>query len=1077
MLQSVPSSVLAQPAASPEASASDANPAQVREAQIRDLIEGELDPAVSAVELLQFSLTGKDGLRLRVVSRLIRNDDLFDRASDDPAILESISPEQAQLALAEATFLRLPQDRRERLLKDHAAQHQEYRKEQNERQSQADRVARFSQELAALRDFLDGKPANPAFLTANPAAVANLQADNSILSTATPQPGPEPAVDAPVEQRIAWLRAQVLLAKRKIVSLPADELFRLTSAAGLDSEAADRIAIAEAKLDEARMQLNSAEQAALDAASEHERIIASERARLLQVKKAQAQFRADLAQRATEPDRITEEALSWRRRIMASADRPADETDDLYDDLVDELSLVRRRLREALNRPVDPGVRALQPPALDNALQPGAPETQALTTQARALGREADALRAAYANQLWEERAALRNAMALLNDARLAMLASISPGKRSRVTGFGSEGVAQVRREIAEIVLEVRFNLQSWQRTLTDLSNRVARPSPGFVLSMLRILVLILAFAWWRRRGDAILLRAQREAANQRPRTMARSVQTAALRIWRGIRKPLDWLVLVALLWWLLPEELALTGSDFIWIILFWSLATFTLIRLVNELAKGRGKEDPRAALRWKSLKLLAGSLLVIGLLLNLTRASVGRGAIYSWVQTSAWILVPVVAMLLAHWWRARIVTLAKAEAGDSALLRWVGNDPGGIGGNVARILVGVVLLLKGLRAIMARRIRDVALVREMLDQRARLVAEKQVAEDKASGRFHRIPAEVRAYFDPHRLPATLRLDDSRPGYSPVPDIPRGSLTLIVGERGLGKSSILHDVTEKIGDNCEVVALEVPGCPGPDYLAEISEKVMAGEGNADRDVLVVLDDIQRLIVPAIGGLGALDRLITMARESGPNYRWIFTVSDASWRFLQRARSDRILFDAMISLPHWTAGEIRALIERRTEQAGIDPDFSDMVDDGVFEFGEEVSPLERRKRGYFERLTEYVSGNPAIALDYWQQSLFVDGRSGTITVRTFDTPPVEKLAALPMPALFVLRALLQMDFANADMIRASTDLSAMQVTDALRRLERIGTVVCHDGKYQIALHWWMEAVRLLARQNLIVREKS
>ncbi|GGD75977.1 hypothetical protein [Croceicoccus mobilis] len=1060
--------------AAPSAPAGEADTPARRAARIRALADGDLSPAIAAPDLFRYSLGGPDVLRLRAVKRMVAEKSVFDAAAADPTALTTLSPEQAALAVAEASFLRLPEARREQLLEQHAQKHAAFQREQDEGRSDTREIEALTQQLGELRAFLDGRPTNPLVLNVNPLADGR-----SVLAGEAPDDVPQPGENASADDRIAWLKDQIVLAKRRILQLPPERLAMLAAASGINSGAGDAIALAEAQLDRARMQLSDAQLAAINAASEHERLIAGEHARLLKVKQAQAQFRSDLARSVNRPDAIMEEAYSWRRRSQDAASGVETGADTLYGELVAELTQVRRDLRAALNAPDIPASAQLDPPSLDPALLPDAPETRALRGEVAGLVADAAKLRAAYLEQLWERREALRNSMNLLNDARLTLLTSLSVGKRARVTGFGAEGVAQVRREISEIVLELRFNLQSWRRTLMDLADRVATPSPGFVLAMLRIFVLLLFFAWWRRRGDVILTRAEVEAARKRPRTMALSLQTAALRHWRGIRGPLDWLILTALLWWLWPDELVVSGLRFVWIVLFWSLATVVLVRLVNELASGRRREDPRAALRWRSLKLLAGSLLVIGLMLNLTRAVVGRGAIYNWVVTAAWLLVPVVAVLLAHWWRERIVRLADAQASDSALLRWVARDPGGITGNLGRIAVGLLLLLKGMRLIIARRIRDVALVREMLDQRSRLAAEKQVAQDKASGRFHRLPPETLAVFEPHRLPAKLRTGRERPGQNPLPQVKAGSLTLVIGERGLGKSSFLHDLAENCGEECRIISLEIPQCPGPDALdalladAGVGAGFISGEGE---HLFIMVDDIQRLIVPAIGGLSELDRLITLARASGPRCRWVFTISEASWRFLQRARSDRILFDTMIELPHWSAAELRSLIERRTAQAGIDPDFSDMIDDGVFEFGEDVSPIERRKRGYFERLTDYVSGNPAIALDTWRRSLFVDGRDQRVTVRTFDTPPVDTLAALPMPALFVLRVILQMDFADVRAIRASTDLPDMMVSDALRRLERMGVAVETDGGYQIALHWWIEVVRLLARQNLIVREK-
>ncbi|AIT82257.1 hypothetical protein JI59_22355 (plasmid) [Novosphingobium pentaromativorans US6-1] len=946
--------------------------------------------------------------------------------------------------------------------------------------------------MKGLRDFLEGKPAPSAVLRLGLLGNRSERIDSAQLATLTgeaPAPGPKPKADAPIETRIAWLRQQVAAAKAEVLQLQPSTLARLEAASGVSSGTADEIASADALLDVAKSQLSDAAKAALNAASEQERLIANEQARLLRTKSIQAAFRARLARAKAEPDSILESALSWRRRIQelaAIGDGRDEQADAIYGELVSELSRIRKELRKALDTGEEAQSRTLVPQPLDPALPEELAATRKLREQKAELSRAAAALQSTYADELWAKRRALHDAMVLLNGERLALLSSLSPFRRAQVTGFGADGVAQVRREISEIVLELRFSLQSWRQTLQHIAQPFKQPTPAFVLALLRLFAIALVFSWWRRHGDPILRRAQAEAQARRPRTLASGLQVGLLEYWRRVRRPLDWLILTILVWWLLPEGLEIPGLSFVWIVLLWSLTTVLVVNLVDQLARGRGKDDPRARLRWNSLRLIAGSLLAVGLLLNLTSASVGKGAMYNWVFTVALLLVPAILVTLANWWRARIVALARSEARDSSLLGWVSHDPGGLGGLLGRIAAGALLLLRGLRSIIARRMRDLALVRELFEQRARVQAARQVAEDKASGRFHRPSPQVLECLDPHRLPMELRSGKDRPGGTGLPELMPGTITLVVGERGLGKSSFLRDLSEKHENSGKVVRLSV----GPEGLAGLLDDLHEalgtqrppGDSNElarhlamqETPCVITVDDLQRLVIPAIGGLAAIDTLIAMARASGDTCRWAFTIGEDAWNFLQRARVDRVLFDAVIRLPHWPAADLRALIERRSAQVGLEPDFSAMIDDGVFELGEELTVEERKKRGYFDRLAEYVNGNPAIALDYWRQSLFVDGVDQKVVVRTFDAPAVDRLAALPLPTLFVLRAIMRMDMAGVASIQSSTDLSTSVVTDALRSLQLLGVIVNHAGLYQITLHWWMEVTRLLLRQNLTVR---
>ena len=169
-------------------------------------------------------------------------------------------------------------------------------------------------------------------------------------------------------------------------------------------------------------------------------------------------------------------------------------------------------------------------------------------------------------------------------------------------------------------------------------------------------------------------------------------------------------------------------------------------------------------------------------------------------------------------------------------------------------------------------------------------------------------------------------------------------------------------------------------------------------------------------------------------------------------------------------------QVRALVERRTANADIVPNFEYVGDDtGTMLFEAEVEPEERARRAFFNTLTEDAGGNPAVALEKWRHSLFRDRESGAVSVRTYKAPDLARLAAMPFPTLFVLRAILQMDIAGLEQIARATDLPPARVNEILRAIELLGVVAAHDGGYRLSLSWFQEVKRVLLAQNLIVGE--
>jgi len=70
-------------------------------------------------------------------------------------------------------------------------------------------------------------------------------------------------------------------------------------------------------------------------------------------------------------------------------------------------------------------------------------------------------------------------------------------------------------------------------------------------------------------------------------------------------------------------------------------------------------------------------------------------------------------------------------------------------------------------------------------------------------------------------------------------------------------------------------------------------------------------------------------------------------------------------------------------------------------------------------------------------------------------------------------LFVLRAIVQVDFAEVSDIVACTQLPVRDVTDALRFSISHGYVDIVEGRYRISWKWYRTITVVLVRQHLLV----
>lgn len=107
----------------------------------------------------------------------------------------------------------------------------------------------------------------------------------------------------------------------------------------------------------------------------------------------------------------------------------------------------------------------------------------------------------------------------------------------------------------------------------------------------------------------------------------------------------------------------------------------------------------------------------------------------------------------------------------------------------------------------------------------------------------------------------------------------------------------------------------------------------------------------------------------------------------------------------------------------------------------------------------------------MALHFWRRSLAIDP-TGSVRVRLFDAPDTDKLEALPDPAAFVLRAIVQLGWANPQDIASATSLPGDRVADVLRYGRQLGYFDLDGERYRITWDWFRAVTRFLQRRHLL-----
>ena len=673
--------------------------------------------------------------------------------------------------------------------------------------------------------------------------------------------------------------------------------------------------------------------------------------------------------------------------------------------------------------------------------------------------------------------------MVSLNESRLRLLAIGSDGLRSRMTGFGKDGVDQVERELDQISLVGQVLLARVPRLPRQLYGEVLASPIPMLMSLAEMGLLLLVWWWWRRRGDRMLATLEQSFEQQRPATRTSIAGATAVWYLRRIRRPLETLVFVAVLLHALRRFGSLPGTELAWVTALWFLGGLAAILLVDAIAARdtlfSADTTDTSALRIHSLRVVGLNIIVVGWILAMTAATVGKGAIYSWVLSTCWLLSFPVAIYLVRRWRPKIFEMYLQRSEDGRVRRFIADNRTGPGSYVAAAAGGAMLLASGISRWTMRQLSGFEATRRLLAYLFR----REVAKQAASAReTSLVPIERKKYdrFDPEASGEDIVDEVAGDMVEQVVAVTTdqgASLSAIVGERGAGKSSFLRRVQDKIGED-DMCIVDCPRGGMAGLRRELARTFEAKDAKSDTlrehlraqgNMVIAIDDAQRLVRPAIRGLTELDKFTEFARSVGGNVSWVVAMGTAAWNFMQRARGDRVFFEQVIELPHWSEEQLGHLIRARTKQAALEPSF-----DGLAVPKQAQAPLpaggNRTEHGYHRLLWDFSRGNPAVALQAWRESLFVN--DGKLVVRLFKEPSPEQIERLPLPLLFVLRACVQLELAPPAEIVAATQLPASDVADALRYCTTKGYLEDVDGHLRLTWTWYRTITTVLVRQHLL-----
>ncbi len=867
------------------------------------------------------------------------------------------------------------------------------------------------------------------------------------------------------------------------------------------SAQANALSEAEQRAKQAAEARQEALKAARKARSEAARLVGEEQARLLQVAKQQAEFEAVLLKRTQALEERGERLLGLQRRVrealetVGSGSKESRAADATYSAVNAALGDARSQLAASLSDFI--GAPSEVPTPGDNPLGgiPADIDTtkvdrlrDELETTAARLRAEEETLREQRVEHLYQE-------VETLNHARLDLLPLLSSAKRLEATSLSPSGLAEALGEAKQVALVLQYHLAATMSWLSEIQRPGSRRESSAMtasLVMLKWLLPIVVFIWWRRRADKVLTGAIDELKAKRARsTVGPSPLEKTLRYVKRVRSPVEWLLLLWAMLGLVPASFGqLPEVRLIKTIFGWTLGGTIAVNTIDFLAGETSERHTRrsvlysAHLRLRSLRLAGRVVVTLGMVLSLTSLLVGKGTIYGWVLNFCWLAAVLLFLVILRWWRNIIFERVDYKRKKTPLETWIVNNRSGVRSFPAAVLGAALLLGGGISRFVKTWVGGFELTRRVLAYLFRREIKKK-AEDQAKVVFSEIGAELVETLGPGTPSTELVASVADAQVGEVIDCinaPGGGVFAIVGERGAGKTTLLQRIAEG------AVHVELVDCPfggmssfAPALLphldsddGEVLEQAAMRFDAVDRNAGILIDNAHRLIQPAMGGLKHFDRVIEIARSYSKNTAWVFAFDSIIWQFFERMRGSRPLFDSVIRLAPWTDAGIANLITARCETAKVDVDFSHLLGE-LPPDADEIDvqeALDRTEMNYYRLIWDYADGNPGVALTVWHDSLGLDPE-GHVSVKVFQAPDPEALEGLPDSTKFVLRAVIQLERADSRSISRATGVAISDVDDALRFGSARGYFDHTAEGYAVTWPWFRAITRYLARHHLLV----
>lgn len=271
------------------------------------------------------------------------------------------------------------------------------------------------------------------------------------------------------------------------------------------------------------------------------------------------------------------------------------------------------------------------------------------------------------------------------------------------------------------------------------------------------------------------------------------------------------------------------------------------------------------------------------------------------------------------------------------------------------------------------------------------------------------------------------------------------NLFLIVGNRGLGKTTALTYVAHQVASESLHVAVAItpPKITQIDnlylWLSEtLKSPVLSRDDLRKLDsslkarLFVAVDDIHNLFLGRVGGFNAYREFLDILNSPLTNICWGLTVNSRAWTLLKGVIGNEHFSGKILTLKSWKDFEIQNLIIQRHNTTG----FSRSFDKNIAAYGAQDSFGQQVEMQFFRLLWGQARGNPHTALMHWLSAISLrPGKSIHVGIPDFVSSTA--VSEMSDDALFTLSALARHDSLNLAELVLVTEIPELTLRKCIK----------------------------------------